>query len=1810
MGKTYFLKLTLIKYLFNICFILFVFSNNLFSQELNLKLMSADDNGLRIKIDSDLQSFIQNIDGKNYLKPDNLLDESAPGKPQLPVKTFFIAIPPYSKILTSVINKSERIFENIEIEINPEVVLKNDSTFEYRTSEISNKYLLNDTYPYSETDIVDYFWIRDYYCAAIQINPFQFNWKNKSLKSLESAELVIKFSDVKPFVLNNNPIDAFENDLKEIILNFQSAQNFRSVQPKITMDSTGNWIDYSKTHYKLSVIRDGIYRIRYNDLLSYGISPASLNPKTIKIFKRGEQIPLYIEGEDDLSFDENDFIEFWCTRNYNPEDYRTIVNMGQDYINYMDRYSDTTFIWLTLDGENGFRIQRDSLPPIETADTIKSHLVKMHYESDVRLWYYAAEDPRTQLPFWQEHKVFTWLTIGYTGSQSINFTATDFVPNSPVITTSRLISNAANVITNAHKHGSSLNSPTYQDSIIFDYYKTVNFASTYSSDQLLEGNNTYRIFGLVSDASFHRSLIDWVDIEYFRFNKALNDTLFITIPDSVTNDLRCIQITNVLVPDSAIIIYKTGLNQKRITGFSLTDGVLVYTDSVKGGDKYFISKKTNYLTPKFNYSKNFLNLRDLSLGADYLLVTHKSLAQSTDQYVQFINENYNLRVQKVYVDDIYDEFAYGQNWAESIRYFLKYAYDNWQKPSPSYLTLIGDANYDYKDIWNPAPTPRKKNLVPSYGYPVSDIWYTTWDESTINLPQMYVGRIPANNDQEVVTYLQKHQTYLNRRYDDYNKRYTFYSGGDPTKPSELAQIKAVNDNLLSNFITPTPIGGKGIHFYKTIDPPSNFGPYTFEEIQNAVDSSGLFISYIGHSGTRTWDNGITEVEDIKNAFEDRNPLISDFGCSTGKFAEPDVDAFGELFISQSINGQAICYLGNSSLGFLSTSLRFPELFYKKVLLDSSRTLSGAHILAKLDQFNMYGFNDVNKVFNYCNIFFADPLIKLALPEKPNFVVNSKSVVLPAQVSDLQDSILVQLKLINWGRSVLDSLQIIVSNSQNDSVTFSQTIAIPSPISEDQISVYVKTGRIVGTHTLKIQLDPDDLIEELYEDDNYVELNYSVFSTSIRPIETENFYAGRRDSISFLNPTYPGENSIEEFIVSVSTDPDFKSAQEFTVTMDTLISRFNFQNLTDGERYYYRVRLNSPDIEWSPTYSFKQNDSIFTYFIDDSHRESDLKLEHTYFDSTDLTWKLQKVFNYLKITSAGSNDGKFASILFNAQEYLPNTFFWGIASAEIDSITYEPYNIQYYAYPNTITQNSTALINYINSLPPGKMVALTICDDAAQTVLGFSGGTPVRRAIETLGSLYIDSVRYRESWCLLGIKGAPMGSVPESYKKLFAGAAIIDTSKLVVFDEGFVEFPKTGISSGWQTVSMSNQIPDGSNIEIVPLGIKKDNSIDTLDALLFRDDSASISGVDAQVYPQIKLLAKLSANEFKESPSIYSIGIDYIPPPEIAINYQVVQTNTDSVYQGEYITLNFLIHNVGNFSADSFSVDVFIKNPEQQLIEIFDSLIVNLPEQEKIYFSIPYRTNIQDGFGELSFIIKVDAVDRINELYKDNNTFIKSFYVIKDTNVTSITESSATATFDGKEIMDGDFVSSNPEIAISFMYPLWFPIDDTTSIKIYLDNIEISYSEFNINYDTVNRIAQYSFNPTIADGYHNIRIFGKDINGIFSASPDFEKFFIVSSEFTLLNPFNYPNPFSDNTYFTFIIPVLPDELKINIYSIAGRKIKEIKKSAIDLTIGFNTIEWDGRDEDGDTIANGTYLCKIIMKDSEKTFTTTQKLSKVK
>jgi len=126
---------------------------------------------------------------------------------------------------------------------------------------------------------------------------------------------------------------------------------------------------------------------------------------------------------------------------------------------------------------------------------------------------------------------------------------------------------------------------------------------------------------------------------------------------------------------------------------------------------------------------------------------------------------------------------------------------------------------------------------------------------------------------------------------------------------------------------------------------------------------------------------------------------------------------------------------------------------------------------------------------------------------------------------------------------------------------------------------------------------------------------------------------------------------------------------------------------------------------------------------------------------------------------------------------------------------------------------------------------------------------------------------------------------------------------------------------------------------------------------------------------------------------------------------------------------------------------------------------------------------------------------------------------------------------------------------------------------------------------------YIFN-NLEPGDYKIRIKAWDV---FNNNSSQESFFSVVSQNELLirNVYNYPNPFGSNTTFTFqqnLNTFL--DVKIKIFTVSGRLIRNIEKNNI--SDKFVTVAWDGRDQDGDMIANGTYLYKIIVKTADGTF----------
>jgi hypothetical protein len=1730
--------------------------------------------------------YQKNIKGDGlYVDFNNYMDESNPGSSALPGRDIIIALPSYSTVSVS-LNPLVKNKIKGKPDINPGISLGKAGEVLYTRQKGNYVSAIKNI-----LEIKGYLWIKNYYCVHIRIN--QYLASNDIIEELQKGKLSLQInSPDKIKVANNIESDEEKTFLSSTILNYQ---NSKQLDKKYFEPGTSNydWIDFSKTYLKIGTARDGIYRITSSDLEQYGINTSTIPLNTFRLFSKGVEVPILTKGSDVLT--DSGYIEFFGKRNMGGN-YRETSGPNEPYKEYLDRYSDTTVYWLTWGGNSGLRTPDSFLYSGNPVDTVKYYSEIVHYEENPWLDFSMENLVTSQEPMWKQNQTWVW-GQQQPGKASYPFQVSDFFPGKNAQAFYKVQDYASNDITttNIHQIGLSINSdPVVYDSVRFDRYAQRVVKAVFNSNLLVNGNNTLYSTFFPTSASLNSVEYDWYEVEYPRYLKAINDSLKFIINDQQGKYLRLFKITNLNAQN--IILYKYDQEIKKITNYTFSGNELYFADSVSSGDKYYLINESKIGSPIYFYKKNFTDIASSGIQADYILITHPIFLQKANEYASFISQNYSVTTKVINIFDIYDQFNYGFFSPEPIRDFLILANTNWGAPKPTYLFLVGDANYDYySNKVKYFQVPNVLNFVPSFGEPVSDTWFTIWDSTGALIPQLFVGRLPASSIEEFQHFFDKHKAYLNQPFDDWNKYYLLFSGGNGDDPSEISLLKGVNDDI-ANLIQSSPTGGIPHHLYKTYDPRTNFGPYTEDQVNNMISWGGVFISYVGHGGTQTWDNGINDVNQLKNNLG-RSSFISDFGCSTGKFAEPDIKAFAELFVN-GLQGDAIGYIGNSTLGFTSTTSVYPQLFYKKILKENITTLGMAHVLAKTDFLNTYGSGGVYEIFVYGNTLFSDPIIKVKVPPKPNLSVTQKDISLDKDFLDESiDSAVVKIKYYNYGMVLPDTFNIQVVHSINGVEVKKYLFTKTLPNFMDSLLIKIPIKGFIGNHKVDVSLDADNQLEELYKNDDSTSYSFNVASNAVRTMTFELLNNICNGAFILINPV--NKSVSDSVYYQVSGNPDFVSPQSFYRKFDTAYTKITLLGLQQGSRYWFRSKINSPTEQYGASVSFIYDSaSAFSYYMGDS-----LSFANSVSSAVDINHdgiRLGRLKKDLNVISAAFNEGSFAVISINKNDYLTSGHLDGIHIVVFSdpSLDFE-YTIwfNYWDHPDF----STAMYKLLDTLPNNKIVCFA---NAGNAGIGISDS--LRAMLHSYGSQYIDSIiTYPYSWAMIGKKGALPGSVPEKWSKPFGGSVTVDSVFYFDSQTGTLSSSTIGPVKNWTKLLTSIQTPGGSSVSIIPVGIKVDGTKDTLAPLNIINGVADMTGINSSIYSSIQLVVNLQKGN-DSIPSIRSIKLTYDNIPEIGTNYQVVKLSKDTVTIGEILNLNFKVLNEGYTKADSIKVRVERIKPDNSKETVSEALIDSLQPAGFRSYNVVYNTS--GGSGPGSFSISIDPDNKLKEFYKDNNVFSVPFYVKGDT-----ARPNMLLTINGSDILDGDYISSNPKIKIELNDPTLLPLIDTTSVSITLNDSPVYYAgnSFLIpHFNSANPKMTVEYNPQLADGDYTINVQGKNALGSVTDSAGITKKFRVSSEAQLLDVYNYPNPFSTDTYFTFKLTQIPDELKIRIFTIAGRLIKEISKKSFELNYDFNRIYWDGKDQDGDKLANGVYLYKIIMKKGSKTLNVTQKLAIIK
>ena len=128
------------------------------------------------------------------------------------------------------------------------------------------------------------------------------------------------------------------------------------------------------TWYRLSVTKEGVYKLDYATLQAMGIDMNVLNPNQIRIYgnpsgalpeKNSKARPddltemaILVDGAEDATFDQGDVVYFYGQE---PTVWKMINSSGNTYARERNYYTDTTYYYLCVDsGQDGLPLEINS----------------------------------------------------------------------------------------------------------------------------------------------------------------------------------------------------------------------------------------------------------------------------------------------------------------------------------------------------------------------------------------------------------------------------------------------------------------------------------------------------------------------------------------------------------------------------------------------------------------------------------------------------------------------------------------------------------------------------------------------------------------------------------------------------------------------------------------------------------------------------------------------------------------------------------------------------------------------------------------------------------------------------------------------------------------------------------------------------------------------------------------------------------------------------------------------------------------------------------------------------------------------------------------------------------------------------------------------------------------------------------------------------------------------------------------------------------------------------------------------------------
>lgn len=381
---------------------------------------------------------------------------------------------------------------------------------------------------------------------------------------------------------------------------------------------------------------------------------------------------------------------------------------------------------------------------------------------------------------------------------------------------------------------------------------------------------------------------------------------------------------------------------------------------------------------------NFNTLRNSTTQAAHIIIAPNRYRDTASKFISHRGNSIFASL-----ENIYAEFSGGNADPMAIRNFIDWTQNNWQSPIPIYVFIIGDADYDYRNI-----TGNSKNIVPTVEVGIINSYATDDRLATINgrIPEVAIGRFPAQTVAEAEDYIDKIIEFeSNPEFGLWRQRVTLVAD-DAARPEDtiselnIGKSHTINSEILAEIIPPAFETNKlyMLEFPEESDATS-FGvakPQATSALFDILEKGTAIVHYIGHGSAHQWAQE-------KLLFQDRGDLQAiDTGmklplwiagtCSWGHFDDIDRESFAEELIRQTMNG-ACAIITTSRLITVTSNQYYTEQLFNKIFPNQTVSeLSIGVILQSVKTGNQEG--------EYFHLF-GDPAMKLVLPKKELTITN-------------------------------------------------------------------------------------------------------------------------------------------------------------------------------------------------------------------------------------------------------------------------------------------------------------------------------------------------------------------------------------------------------------------------------------------------------------------------------------------------------------------------------------------------------------------------------------------------------------------------------------------------------------------------------------------------------------------------------------------------------------------------------------------------------------------------------------------------------